>query len=139
LPGGFAAGNSGGPTASESDRCGGPVNTNFSLTNAGTVTLTRGKVSLAVILLVANAFRYSVSPDVVAMLDESEIGQSDNTWGILSLNYAFTEHLGASIGLSSYQPALDSRYRYPRFPFFDFSGTNANNYTQAFVSLSGTL
>jgi len=44
-----------------------------------------------------------------------------------------------SIGLSSLQPALDSRYRYLRFPFFDFSGANANNYTNVFASINGTL
>ncbi|MES1204510.1 MAG: hypothetical protein ABUS79_01110, partial [Pseudomonadota bacterium] len=137
--GAASAGSTGGPTASESDRCGGSVNTNFALTNAGSVSLTHGKVSLSVILLVANAFRYRVSQNIAAMLDESDVGRLDNTWGIISINYAFTEHLGASVGLSSYQNALDSRYQRLRFPFFDFSGPNANNFTQAFVSLSGTL
>jgi hypothetical protein len=38
------------------------------------------------------------------------------------------------------QPALDSRYRHPRFPFFDLSGgANANNYTQVFFALDGVL
>jgi len=43
-------------------------------------------------------------------------------------------------GLSSLQPALDSRYRSPRFPFFDLSGgANANNYTQVYFALDGVL
>ncbi|MEO5767975.1 MAG: hypothetical protein ABIS92_06455 [Polyangia bacterium] len=127
------------PSASESDRCGGPVNTNYSFTSSGTVVLGKGKWSLAVILLVANAFHYRVDPNIEAMLDSSAIGRSDSTWGIVSLGYSFTDHFGASLGLSSFQPALDGRYQHLRFPFFDSSGTNANNYTQAFVSLSGTL
>lgn len=140
VPGGLAAGSAGGPTASEGDRCGGPVNTNFALTSSGTVSLTRGKLNLAVILLIANSFRYRVAANLAADLQPSDIGRSDSTWGIVSLTYSFTDHLGASVGLSSYQPALDSRYRNLRFPFFDLSGgANANNYTQAFVSLSGTL
>lgn len=139
LAAGLAAGSAGGPTASESDRCGGAVNTNFSFTTSGTVSLTKEKWSLAVILLVANSFRYRVAENVAANLAESDIGRADSTWGIVSLGYSFTDHLGVSVGLSSFQPALDSQYRSMRFPFFDFSGANANNYTQAFVSLSGTL
>ncbi len=138
LPAGAAAGSSGGPSASESDRCGGPVNTNFSLTTSGTVSLTRGKWNLATILLVSNAFRYVIPANVG--IPESSMGRADSTWGILSLTYSFTDHVGASLGLSSFQPALDLRNRYPRFPFFDLSGgANENNFTQAFVSLSGTL
>jgi hypothetical protein len=142
LPGGLAAGSAGGPTASEGDRCGGPVNTNFALTSSGTLSLTHGKWNLAVILLIANSFRYRVAENVSANLPESAIGRSDTTWGIVSLTYSFTDHLGISVGLSSYQPALDSQYRRLRFPFFDtnISGSAvANIYTQAFVSLSGTL
>ena len=49
--------------------------------------------------------------------------------------------LGVCRGESpAYQPALDSRYRYPRFPFFDLSGgANTNNFTQFFLSLEGSL
>jgi hypothetical protein len=140
LPGGLAAGSAGGPAASESDRCGGPVNTNFSLTTSATVSLSHGKWNLATILLLSNTFRHRVAANVEAMLPSSSIGRSDSTWGIVSVSYSFTEHLGLSVGLSSFQPALDSRYRYPRFPFFDLSGGAAvNNFTQAFISLSGTL
>jgi hypothetical protein len=48
--------------------------------------------------------------------------------------------LSLSVGISSQQPALDARYRYPRFPFFDLSGgANAYNYTQFFLALDGTI
>ena len=48
--------------------------------------------------------------------------------------------MGVSAGISSLQPALDSRYRYPRFPFFDLSGgANANNFTQFFVGVNGSI
>jgi hypothetical protein len=141
LPGGLATGSVGGPTGSESDRCGGPINTNFSVTTSGTVSLSRGKWSLATILLVSNAFRYRVAADLEARLAQSDIGRSDTTWGIISLGYAFTEHVGVSIGVASFQPAMDSRYQHLRFPFFDLSGDSAagNNFTQGFASLSGTL
>ena len=140
VPAGLAAGSSGGAVASDSDRCGGPVNTNFSLTSSATVSLTHGKWNLATILLIANTFRYRVAANLAARLESSAIGQSDTTWGIVSVTYSFTDHLGLSVGLSSYQPALDLSYRHLRFPFFDLSGGAAvNNYTQAFVSLSGTL
>lgn len=139
LAAGLATGSAGGPAASESDRCGGALNTNFSFTTAGTVALTRSKWSLTTILLISNAFRYRVAANVEANLAESDIGRADATWGIVSLGYSFTEHLGISGGISSFQPALDRQYRSLRFPFFDFSGTNANNYTQVFLSLSGTL
>jgi hypothetical protein len=130
----------GGSTTSEGDRCGGPINTNFGLTSSATVSLTHGKWNLATILVIGNSFHYHVDPNLEAGLDRSQVGQSDITWGIVSATYSFTDHLGVGIGLSSYQPALDSRYRHLRFPFFDLSGGAAvNNYTQAFVSLSGTL
>ena len=61
------------------------------------------------------------------------------TWGILTVGYEVRPHLGVAVGISSQQPALDARYRYPRFPFFDFSGTNANNFTQVFAAVNGTL
>jgi len=139
LAAGLASSAAGGPTGSESDRCGGPVNTNFSVTSSGTVSLSKGKWNLAVIMSISNSFRYRVAQDVEAMLAESDIGRTDSTWGIVSLGYSFTDHYGISAGLSSFQPALDSQYDHLRFPFFDFSGGNANNYTQGFVSLSGTL
>jgi hypothetical protein len=140
LPAGLASGGTGGPTAAESDRCGGPVNTNFAVATSGTFAVSKGKWSLAAILLIANSFRYQVSADIEAMLPASAVGRSDTTWGIVSLGYSFTDRFGISVGLSSYQPALDSEYRHLRFPFFDLSGgANANNYTQGFVSLSGTL
>ena len=139
VPAGLAAGG-GAPAASEGDRCGGPVNTNFALTTSATVALSHGKWSLATILLLSNTFRYRIDANLEAMLPASSIGRSDSTWGIVSVTYSFTDHLGLTVGLSSFQPALDSRYRYPRFPFFDLSGGAAvNNFTQAFISLSGTL
>jgi hypothetical protein len=140
MGGGLATGSTGGPSGSESDRCGGPVNTNFAITTSGTVSLSRGKWSLAAILLVANSFRYRVAENLAAQLPPSGVGQADSTWGIISLSYSFTDHIGVSAGISSFQPALDAQYRSLRFPFFDLSGgANANNYTQAFVSLGGTL
>jgi hypothetical protein len=89
-------------------------------------------------LIVFNMFRYDAPIDAFSPTDVPR-GREDVTWGITALSYEISEHLAAAFGVSSYQPALDSRYRYPRFPFFDFSGTNANNFTQLFLNLNGTL
>ena len=129
----------GAPAASEGDRCGGPANTNFSFQQAFVTNLARGKWSAGATLLVINSFKYAFPTDVFTPDAAVSLGRSDQTWGILSLGYQVRPQIGVSIGLSSLQPALDSRYRYPRFPFFDFSGTNASNYTNVFVSVNGTL
>ena len=126
------------PSASSSDHCGGPLNTSFAFMTSGGVTVTRGPWSAAATLIVINQFRYEAPPGAFSSTDVPR-GQEDVTWGILAVGYEIRPHLGVAAGVSSYQPALDSRYRYPRFPFFDFSGTNANNYTQLFVNVNGTL
>jgi hypothetical protein len=126
------------PSGAGSDRCGGPLNTNFSFLTAASAGLGRGRWSLSTALILINQFRYSVPSDAFAATDVP-MGRDDATWGVVSVGYEITPRLGVAAGVSSYQPALDARYRYPRFPFFDFSGTNANNFTQLFVNLNGTL
>jgi hypothetical protein len=126
------------PTTASSDRCGGPLNTSFSVMTSGGAILTRGRWTAAMTLIVVNAFRYTAPVDAFAPTDVP-LGRDDSTWGILALGYDIRPHLGLSAGVSSAQPALDARYRYPRFPFFDLSGANANTYTQLFVSLNGTI
>ena len=88
--------------------------------------------------ILINQFRYTAPADAFAATDVP-LGRDDSTWGILAVGYEIRPHLGVAAGVSSLQPALDSRYRYPRFPFFDFAGTNANNFTQVFVNVNGTL
>jgi hypothetical protein len=133
----------GGSSISSSDRCGGPLNTSFAFTTSGMVALSRGPLALSMTLAVINEFKYAIDPstqlEIYSMSNQITRGRNDMTWGIVSLGYEATEHLTVSVGVSSFQPALDSRYQNLRFPFFDFSGTNANNSTQAFVSLTGTL
>jgi hypothetical protein len=126
------------PSASSSDHCGGPLNTSFYVMTSGGATLTRGPWSAAATLIVINQFRYEAPPGAFSSTDVPR-GRDDSTWGIIALGYEVRAHLGVAVGVSSYQPALDSRYRYPRFPFFDFTGTNANNYTQLFANVNGTL
>lgn len=129
----------GSPTASGSDRCGGPLNTNFGVLSSVSATLSRDPWSFSATLILVNQFRYGVPVDAFAATDVPR-GRDDLTWGLLAVGYEINPHLGLGAGLSSYQPALDSRYRYPRFPFMDFSGgANANNYTQLFVNVNGTL
>ncbi|HVU51037.1 MAG TPA: hypothetical protein VHL80_10150 [Polyangia bacterium] len=136
------AGYTGGPGAAENDRCGGPLNTSYGITTSGGLALTRGRYSLSMSLIVLNEFKYGLDADTyyqLAMMNLSTAGRTDITWGIISAGYDITDHFSLSVGLASYQPALDSRYQNVRFPFFDFSGANANNFTQVLVGVSGTL
>ena len=137
------AGFTGGPGAAESDRCGGPLSTSYAITSSGSVALSRSRYSLSVSLIVLNEVKYSVDPDtfqrIVAMSNQVPTGRNDITWGIISAGYDITEHVALALGIASYQPAMDARYQYLRFPFFDFSGANANNFTQVFLGLTGTL
>jgi hypothetical protein len=132
----------GGPA--ETDHCGGPLSTSYAVTTIGNLALARGRYSLSVSISVINEFKYAVDPTVrdVLVLNPTfttTAGRVDNTWGIISFGYDVTDHVSLSLGVASFQPALDSRYQHLRFPFFDFSGPNANNFTQAFVGVTGTL
>jgi hypothetical protein len=109
------------------------------LRHAGVVALTRGKLGLSLTLLIDNSFRYRIPPDPQTPDHAVDRGRSDLTWGIVAFSYSLDDHLAIGVGLSSLQPALDAQSRNLRFPFFDFSGGTANNFTQAFASLSGTL
>lgn len=133
----------GGGGAADTDRCGGPLNTSYSFMTSGTVALSRGKLSLSTTLIIINEFKYSIDAittyQIYDQTHQIPQGRNDWTWGIVALSYELSEHLGLSAGLASYQPALDSRYQNIRFPYFDFAGGNANNFTQVFVSLTGTL
>ena len=137
------AGFAGSTGGAESDRCGGPLNTSYSLSETGLVALSRGRYSVAMQLIVINEFKYSIDADtynmIVVQSNQAPRGRSDFTWGLISLGYDITDHASLSLGVASYQPALDSRYQNLRFPFFDFEGPNANNYTQVFLGLGGTL
>jgi hypothetical protein len=135
--GGISAG--GGPAAAAADRCGGPANTNVSLTDTFYAQLARGKLSLTMTLLIQNNFEYGFPADALQANQAVPTGRTDLTWGILSLGYQYRPHIGFSVGVSSIQPALDARFRYPRNPFFDLSGPVANNFTQVFLGMNGTL
>jgi hypothetical protein len=91
-------------------------------------------------LLITNTFNYSFPDDPLSAAAATPTGRTDTTWGIVSLSRQVSDRFSLVAGLSSMQPALDSRYRHPRFPFFDLSGgANANNYTQLFFALDGVL
>ena len=138
--GGGSAGYGGGaPSGAEGDRCGGPLNTSFSFGNTFMAMLIRGKWSGMVSLYISNAFKYSFDADALTADNAVLRGRSDMTWGIVGLTRELSPHFSVTAGIASLQPALDSRYRYPRFPFWDFSGANYNNYSQVFLSLSGAL
>jgi len=129
-----------GPVAGDSDRCGGPANPNLALLNTAVVGVGHGRWTATVTLLLSNTFNYEIPKDSLSSDNAVSTGRSDTTWGIISFDYELSAHLVVSVGLSSQQKALDARNRYPRFPFFDLSGgLNANNYTQLFVGLDGTL
>src|SRR5437868_8671142 len=128
-----------GPSVLAADRCGGPLGTVYGLRSAILASLSRGKWELGLTLLVDNAFKYRIPPDPYTSPNAIDRGQADSTWGIVSVSYSLTDHFTANAGVSSFQPALDLQ-NHLRFPFFDLSGgANANNFTQAFVSLTGTL
>jgi hypothetical protein len=127
------------PTISEADRCGGPLSTSYSFGTVAVANLTRKRWTLGMTLFVTNEFHYSVPHDQFTPMNAVSVGRVDTTWGILSLGYDLTEHLGVSVGVSSQQPALNSTDGSLRFPFFDFKGGAGNNYTQAFVGLNGTI
>jgi hypothetical protein len=134
-----ASGGTSGPSGSSADTCGGPANTNFAFMNSFALSLARGKASLTVSLAIFNDFKYAYPDDAVAPGNAVPRGRSDSTWGIIAAGYKLRPHLSVGLGISSFQPALDSRYRYPRFPFWDFSGANFNNYSQIFISVGGSL
>jgi hypothetical protein len=138
-PTAMAGSTGGGASGASSDTCGGPLNTNYSFMNGFAASLARGKVSMSVSLSIFNDFKYAFPAD--AMVPDNAVlqGRSDSTWGIVAASYKLRPHVSVSLGISSFQPALDSRYRYPRFPFWDFSGANANNFSQIFVAVGGSL
>jgi len=91
-------------------------------------------------LLLTNTFNYSFSDDPLTPAAATPTGRSDMTWGIINVGRQITDRVSLLVGVSSLQPALDSRYRYPRFPFFDLSGgANANNFTQLLFAVDGVL
>lgn len=139
VSGGLVGAGSEGIGGTTGDHCGGPLNPNFSFTSSLSATLSRRRFSLSATMIVINQFQYDVPLDQFDSVHGVNRGRSDVTWGLLSLGYDITDHMGVSLGLSSYQPALDSTYSHLRFPFFDFSGPNANNFTQAFFGVSGTI
>lgn len=136
-PGAASFGADGAPAAS--DTCGGPINPNFGVRSAVVLGLARGKWTLGVTLLIDDTVLHQVPPDMYTDVHAVDRGREDATWGVIGLTYSFNDHFAVNAGLSSQQPALDSRVQGLRFPFFDFSGGNANNFTQAFLSLTGTL
>ncbi len=137
---GGATASGGEPSVSATDRCGGPVNPDFSFVNGFVAALARGKWSLATTLLIVNTFDYAVATDAYTSVNAIYRGRNDTTWGIVAAGYQLRPRVGVSVGISSQQPALDTRQQNLRFPFFDLSGgATANNYTQFFVSLNGTL
>ena len=127
------------PTGSDSDRCGGPLNTNFTIATSVNAVLTRHHWAFVGSFIVLNEFHYSFPDDQFTSMNAVSTGRADWTWAILGLSYEITDHLGVGTGISSYQPALNSRNGNIRFPFFDFQGPNAYNYTQVFVGVNGTI
>jgi hypothetical protein len=139
IPAGGALGPGGLPASAETDRCGGPLSTSFSTMTSGNVSLGHGRYSLSTTLILINEFRYSVPNDVFTDPNAVPMGRADWTWGIIAAGYQLTDRFALSAGIASYQPALNSSYTAMRFPFFDFAGPNANNFTQVFVGVNGTL
>ena len=128
-----ASGGGGGPSGSSADTCGGPANTNYAFANSFALGLSRGKASLSLSLAIFNDFKHAFPADVATADNAALTGRSDWTWGIVAASYK-REPLRFGLGISSYQPALDHATVYPRFPYWDFAGASANNYSQIFIS-----
>lgn len=133
----------GGVGAAGDDRCGGPLNTNFTLLSSGFVEISRGKWNLNVSLTVINNFKYQVDPTIwmnsLSTLGTIPAGRDDKSWGIIQVSRELTSHFALTALLNSYQPAMSADFKTLRFPFFDFAGPNANNYTQISFGVTGTL
>ncbi len=130
----------GGPVSAGSDHCGGPANTNYEFVQGFISGLEHGKWRFGLSLLIQNNFKYAFPGDALTPAAAVDRGRSDLTWGIASVGYQLRPHLALSVGVSSRQPALDARYRYPRFPFWDLSGgASTNNFSQLFLSVSGSI
>jgi hypothetical protein len=146
-----AAGAPGGLASAQDDRCGGPLNTEFAISETGVATLSRGRFSFTASLGIFNSFKYSVDSDTYKMIiaaqqtmplgtaNTTAQGRTDMTWGILGAGYDITDKLNFELGIATIQPAMTLDNKSLRFPFFDFYGTNAMNYSQVFVGVSGTL
>jgi hypothetical protein len=126
------------PAIAPVDHCS-AVNPDFSFQDTFVALLARGKWSLATTLIIINTFDYTIPTNVYTSPNADAGGRSDMTWGIVALTYQLRPRIELNAGISSLQPALDASHQNVRFPFFDFSGANANNYTQLFVSVNGTL
>ena len=134
-PSGGAPGASGGPGAVGVGRpivaAVRPTRTSRS-SNGIIASLSRGKWSVGMTLLVQNIFNHSIPPDMFTSTNGAARAQSDTTWGIVSPATSCAPTSGCPPASPACSPRSIARYRYPRFPFFDFSGgANCNNYTQA--------
>ena len=136
---GGATASGGEPSVSASDRCGGPVNPDFSFQNGFVVALARGKWSFATTFLIINTFDYAVATDVYTSVNAIYRGRNDTTWGIVALAYQLRPRIAVSAGISSLQPALDARQQNLRFPFFDFSGAQRQQLHPVLRQRHGTL
>lgn len=128
-----------GPDVSVGDTCGGPLNTSHAVVSALSGNVGWKGLTISTTLLFINQWRYSFPIDQYTSPNAVQTGQVDSTWGLIALSYDINPHLGVTLGLSSFQPALNSTFTRPRFPFFDFESGNAANYTQIFANVNGTL
>lgn len=126
-------------TVSDTDTCGGSLNTSVSVVSSGSLGLSWKKLSFGVTLIFVSAFKYSFPKDQFTSTHAVSRGQVDSTWGLLSVGYDINDHFGLSLGLSSSQPAKTADNKGYRFPFFDFQSGNYANNTQVFASVAGTL
>jgi long-subunit fatty acid transport protein len=126
--------------STDSQRCGGGgMNTNFSISNSlgGSYKFT-DKLSGSIGIGLSRAWKFTPDGPVGSSGEPGLTGGLWQTTGDLSMSYAINDTYSVSGGVSSGQPALDSRQSRPRFPLFDFE-TPANGFTTFGVTLSGRI
>ena len=119
---------------------GGRFNDNFLLSNTlGTTYFATRRVFLSASLSVLNFVRFAAPDDAFSSFPDDgrdqpdRRGRADLTSGSLVVSFAPIDHVTASIGISSSQPAKTADNSRLRFPFFDFESP-ASNFTRVFAS-----
>ncbi|MEK6608413.1 MAG: hypothetical protein AABZ30_12190 [Myxococcota bacterium] len=122
------------------DACAGTagINPSYSFTNRARVDYkVTSKFSAKLILDVTNIFKFE-TPEAFSDPNLPSRGRVDMTAGVFELVYSLHERLDLKAGVTSEQPALDSRNDGLRFPFFDFESPS-NNFTQFYLSVATKL
>jgi len=116
------------------DNCRSGQNRNFSLRNAVGLSY-QFTDKLTGLLRLGISHAWSFAPEGGSWTNQRAL---DATSGSIGVSYAVNETYTVSGGVSSGQPALDSRGVRPRFPFADFESP-ANGFTSFGLTITGKI